>query len=339
MIFYLVTAESRNTMEQYVSAWGPAPGSRMRFLLYDDLPRLQTLDPGTYIFSDLERLSAPSIQLARQVWSVLSQAGSQVRLLNDPSRVLCRYDLLQKLFDEGINRFKAVRATESIQSLRYPVFVREEYRHTGSLTPLIHSPADLQSRLKSLRLQGFPFRDLLVVEFCNTSDREGVFQKYSAFNVGGEVIPRHVIFSRHWNVKKPDLLDPRLAAIQEEFLNTNPHKSWVKNIFDLSGIDYGRIDYSLLGDSPQIWEINTNPTVRKLTPRLTSAFETIDSPTGSAGTIPLTINQNLTEAIASEERRQRKAYRYRTMVVTLTSSHWLRAFKPGMKSLVRYLCR
>ena len=326
-------------MEQYVSSWGPAPGSRIRFLLYDDLLRLTVLNPGTYIFSDLERLSPPGLQLACQAWKALSVVGSRVRLLNNPSRVLCRYDLLQKLFDEGINPFKAIRAEESLESLHYPVFVREENSHTGSLTPLIHKQSDLVSGLRSLRLQGFPCRDLLVVEFCDTSDGAGVFRKYSAFIVGGEIIPRHVIFSRHWSVKKPDLLDPQLAEVQEEYLRTNPHKSWLAETFKLSGIEYGRIDYSLMGNKPHVWEINTNPTVRKLTPRLTSAFEAIDSPIDSGTTIPMTINQDLAEAIATEERRQRNAYRYRNVVVSLTSSQLIRPLVPMMKSFVRYLCR
>ena len=249
------------------------------------------------------------------------------------------YDLLQKLFDEGINRFKAVRGSEPLESLHYPVFVREENQHNGSLTPLIHSRSDLVRELKSLRLQGFPCRDLLVVEFCDTSDQDGVFRKYAAFIVGGEIIPRHVIFSRHWNVKNPDLVDPHLAEVQEEYLGTNPHQAWLRETFKLSGIEYGRIDYSLMENKLQVWEINTNPAVRKLTPRLTSAFEAIDSSIDSGATIPMTITQNLVKAIAREKRRQRNAYLYRNLVVNLTSSQLVKPFIPGMKSLVRYLCR
>ncbi len=339
MIFYLVTAAGKNTMEQYVSSWGPVPESRIRFVLYDDLPGLRALNLGTYIFSDLERLSPSGLQLACQTWKALALAGSQVRLLNDPSRVLCRYDLLQKLFEEGGNRFKAIRATESLQSLDYPVFVREENQHTGSLTLLLHTQRELVSGLKSLRLKGYRRKDLLVVEFCDTSDSAGIFRKYSAFIVGGEIIPRHVIFSRHWSVKKPDLIDPHLAEVQEEYLRENPHRSWLMEIFKLSGIEYGRIDYSLMGNKLQVWEINTNPTVRKLTPRLTSAFEAIDGQIASGPTIPFAIDQKLAGIIAKEKRRQRKTQQFRKMVGSLTSNQLIRPLVPIMKSFVRYSSR
>lgn len=339
MIFYLVTAEGKNAMEHYVTSWGPVPGSRMRFLQYDELLQIRALHPGTYIFSDLERLSPLELQLACQAWKTLSMAGSRVRLLNDPSRVMCRYELLQKLFDEGQNTFKVIRANNSLQSLKYPVFVREEQQHTGSLTPLMHGRRQLVSQLRGLRLRGYRRRNLLVVEYCDTSDHAGMFRKYSAFIVGGEILPRHVLFSRHWHLKKPDVIDPHLAREQEEYLFSNPHKAWLTETFKLSGIEYGRIDYSLMGNKPQVWEINTNPTVRQLTPRLTSAFEAIDCQRNSGGVIPFTITQHLAAAIAIEERRRRKAQLFQKAVRRVLSSQLIRPFIPTIKTLIRYRSR
>lgn len=339
MIFYLVTAKGQNAMEHYVNSWVTGSENRMHFLFYHDLLGMKAFVSGTYIFSDLERLLPGELIAACQLWEALSAAGPGVRLLNDPSRVLCRYDLLRKLLDEGKNNFNIIRARESLVSLHYPVFVREENEHTGSLTPLIHSQRELMGWLRTLRLQGYPLPDLLVVEFCDTSDRAGVFRKYSAFIVGGEIIPRHVIFSCHWDVKKPDLVDPHLAGVQEEYLNMNPHKSWLKETFRLSGIEYGRIDYSLLGDMPQVWEINTNPTVRKLTPRLTAAFESIDSKMDSGPTIPFAVDRKLAGVIAIEKRRHRNTQRFRKMVGTLTSNQLVRPLGTMMKSFVRYWSR
>ena len=339
MIYYLVTPDGKNAMEQYVNSWGPEPGSRIRFLLYEELPGLTALASGTYIFSDLERLSTLGLQVACQAWKALSMGGSSVRLLNNPSRVLCRYDLLRTLFDEGKNLFKAIRANEAFDSLHYPVFVREENAHTGSLTPLIHKQQELVSELRSLQVKGYRLHDLLVVEFCDTSDAAGVFRKYSAFIVGGEIIPRHVIFSRHWNVKKPDLTDSNLTGLQEEYLSENPHKGWLQETFKLSGIEYGRIDYSLMGNTPQIWEINTNPTVRKLTPRLTSAFEAIDQPVDSSPSIPFEVNQDLIKALAMEKRQRRKALRFQKLVRGLTGNQLIRPMIPVMKSLIRSLSK
>lgn len=336
MIFYLVTKEADYTMDEYMKSWGPSPGSRMQIIFYEDLLRFRNFQPGTYIFSDLERLSPPRLKIVYQVWKTLSEAGSRVQLLNDPSRVLCRYDLLQKLFDDGRNFFKAVRATESFDSLHYPVFVREENQHNGNLTAQIYNRSELVREVRSLRLQGYRRRNLLIVEFCDTSDSAGVFRKYSAFIVGGEILPRHVLFSCHWNVKKPELMDPHLDREQEEYLHSNPHRSWLAEIFQLSGIEYGRIDYSLMGDKPQVWEINTNPTVRNLTPRLTAAFDAIDCQIHSGGNMSISIKQELAQAMAIEERRQWNRILIQKVARKLASSHLIKPLEPMMKSLVRY---
>ena len=336
MIFYLVTKEANYTMDQYMRSWGPSPGSRMQIIQYEDLPRLRTLNPGTYIFSDLERLSPPRLKIACEVWNALAEAGSEVKLLNDPSRVLCRYDLLRKLFEDGRNSFKAIRASESLAGLRFPVFIREENQHNGNLTPQLFNQGELVREVRSLRRQGYRRRNLLVVEFCDTSDSVGVFRKYSAFIIDGEILPRHVIFSRNWNVKKPDLADPQFDGEQEAYLRTNPHKSWLAEIFKLSGIEYGRIDYSLMGSKPQVWEINTNPTVRQLTPRLTAAFEAIDSQILPDGNRSIPITPKLVKAMAIEERRRCNMLLIQKVAKNLAATQAIKPIAPMMNSLVRY---
>jgi hypothetical protein len=298
MIFYLVVLPGRG-MTEYMKSWGPAPNSRMRYLRYNDLRQMRELERGTYIFTEHEHLSAAELQLARQLWDTLSKAEPPVRLVNDPSKVLGRLDLLQRLFSEGINRFRAVRANEPralLASLRYPVFVREEKAHKGTLTPLLHGPDDLFRALRRLPLMGYYARDLLVVEFCDTSDGSGIIRKYSAFRIAGRIIPRHVLFGRNWNLKQPELEDPYLQAERDEYLKTNPHEAEIAHAFDLGGFDYGRIDYSLLDGGLQVWEINSNPTVRKLTPRLTACFEELDDVTAGEE-IPWAVSTELVRGL------------------------------------------
>ena len=62
-------------------------------------------------------------------------------------------------------------------------------------------------------------------------------------------------------VKNADLCNERLVAEELDFLNANPHKKDLMAIFQMAGIDYGRIDYSLHKGRIQVWEINTNPSV------------------------------------------------------------------------------
>ena len=300
MIFYLVVVP-RSGMTGYINSWGPAPNSRMRYLIYNDLRQMRQLERGTYLFTDHERLSPPQLQLARQLWATLSAAKPPVRLVNDPSKVLGRLDFLRRLYDEGTNRFRAVRASDSrevLRSLRYPVFAREERAHHGTLTPLLHTYRDLMRALRRLRVQGYYRRDLLVAEFCDTSDASGIYRKYSAFRIAGKVIPRHVLFSRSWNLKQPDLKDPGFQAEHDAYLATNPHEAEIARAFELGGFDYGRIDYSLLDGELQVWEVNSNPTVRHLTPRLTAGFEELDDVAQMPGDpIPWSVSPELDRAL------------------------------------------
>jgi hypothetical protein len=334
MIYYLVSPQGYSAIQSFALSWGPAPESRIRLMRYDDLAKVKTLASGVYVFSDLERLSPVEIGLARHVWETLSGAGPGVRLLNNPSRVLCRYDLQRRLYEMGINRFRAVRATEPLRTLRYPVFVREEHEHTGNLTPLIGHPDDLNRRLRSLRLKGYRLRDLLVIEFCDTSDQHGIFRKYSAIRVGDIILPRHLLFSRKWNLKRPDLDGPSLDREKEDYLEGHPHRDWLRAIFDTAGIEYGRIDYSFLGKDPQVWEINTNPTVKKLTPRLTEALEALEGPLPSGGAIPLTIDPEMARSVRTHVLDRLRGRSYRKMVGTFVSSQWLRPLLPLAKSLL-----
>jgi hypothetical protein len=185
--------------------------------------------------------------------------------------------------------------------------------------------------LKYLRLQGHRLSDLLVVEFCNTADAAGVFRKYSAFVVGEQILPRHLIFGRHWNLKKPDLNSEDLSREQLEYLETNPHESFLRDIFRLAHVDYGRIDYSLAGDVPQVWEINTHPTVLRLAERLTAAFEAIDSGTEEHGTMPVCFHGETLQQVQRETQARAHNRALRDALSTLGSMPVLRHIKETLR--------
>jgi hypothetical protein len=79
--------------------------------------------------------------------------------------------------------------------------------------------------------------------------------------VGDAVIPRHLYFGQDWVVKNPPDADVKSAWIREEsqHLEHNPHQQFVRDVFRLANLEYGRMDYGLLDGLPQVWEINTNP--------------------------------------------------------------------------------
>src|SRR5262249_17750721 len=109
---------------------------------------------------------------------------------------------------------------------------------------------------------GYRLRDLLVVEYCDTADGAGVFRQYCATIVGGRIIPQVLVHNRNWITKwEGRLVDPDKAREQRLYVEGNPHAEWLRATFELAGIGYGRIDYGVKDGAPQVWEINTNPTI------------------------------------------------------------------------------
>lgn len=107
--------------------------------------------------------------------------------------------------------------------------------------------------------------DLLVCEWrrCTAPFDGGLYCKFSAMRIDRHLIPRHVLFARHWQVKHPDtVVDPEPAAYERQWMETLPEHDAVNRVFDLAGVDCGRIDYGFDGEGRmQVFEINTNPMV------------------------------------------------------------------------------
>lgn len=262
MIFYVVTRQHFYTVIKYFETYGLSLASRPKLLFYDQLTNTSQLPAGTYIFSDIERLSPTDAERAAQVWKDLSKAGEQVRLMNHPTRSLRRYEMLRILYERGFNTFNIYRLTEQRIPQRFPVFIRGENDHAGNLTPLLHTQEELTAAISELWSQGQSRENKVIVEFCDTADASSMFRKYSAFIVGEQIIPAHLIFSQRWMVKfvaaVEDLGEDMLRE-ERHYMETNPHERSLLDIARLADIKYGRIDYSMLNGAIQCWEINTNP--------------------------------------------------------------------------------
>jgi hypothetical protein len=276
MIHFVVTETGSASMRAYLAGEGSALADRMRLVLYSELARMRTLPLGTWVFAEKDQLDAAHSDLAALVAERLGADGGG-RVLNDPRHVRLRVDLLRAAHDAGINQYRVWPATDirfdrhagadasdsrtvRADSLRYPVFVRYANQHTGNLSPLIDSPPNLVTALASAVANGARRHELLVVEFFDTQDEYGLYRKYSAYNVGGRVLPRTIECSREWMVKwRARLLDRERADDELRYCETNPHEAWIREMFRLARIDYGRIDYAVLDGTPQMWEINTHP--------------------------------------------------------------------------------
>jgi hypothetical protein len=261
VIFVLTTARHGYTFDAYLSEWEPELSARIRMLSYEALFRMRQVPSGTYLFTDLERLTRPEITAAQLVWNQLSDSG-RARCLNQPERFVSRYRLLKTLYQMGENQFNVYRPWELNRIERFPVFIRQTYEHGGGLTELLNSPAEVIKALGHLRLRAQALARLLIVEYCDVSDRQGVSCKYGIFKIGERVIPRHLHCSTHWMVKVQSD-DPRTVRLagEEVWYEQNPHESWARQMFALAGVDYGRVDYGVGRRGLQLWEINTNAVV------------------------------------------------------------------------------
>jgi hypothetical protein len=260
VIYFITRAHHSYTVGNYLHTWGLGLAPRIQLLPYETLFGLHDTGTGTYIFCDLDRLTRSETAVAIRIWNCLNQARPAVRLLNHPGRPLLRYELLKTLHAQGINRFQLFPLNEKRKVSRFPVFIRRA-EHDGSRTPLLETPQKLDQAVAKLLSLGESPSHLFIVEYCPTQDSAGIFRKYSAFFINGEVIPRHLIFSREWMLKLPDLIDPEKLREERAYLESNPHRDWIAKIFRLAQIDYGRIDYGLSDGIPQVWEINTNPII------------------------------------------------------------------------------
>ncbi len=356
MIFFVVEPSRSFGFRYFIE--DRAHDQRDRFHLLDPglLQRDPRFVPGTYVFT-LDDLLPAEVEAYDALWSQLGQHSPEVRLLNHPRQTMGRLALLHALHASGRSRVRAVRATEPVESLRFPVFLREETRHTGTRTPLLHSPGELRRALRKLALRGFHRGELLVVEFCDTADSEGIFRKYSAYIVGDRVIPRCLEFGNAWMVKHDARrYTPDRLIEEREFVESNPHEVALRGIFALAHVQYGRIDYALLDGALQVWEINLNPTIGRYRPhqedstevrrvrelrrdtndifygRFLAAWDALDTHPTTEDTVAVQVDERLWRAARAERAAARRGERHKRAM------EWA-AHQPVLAATWRFLKR
>ena len=262
MFHYLTVAAQARSLAFFLGGYGRALRGRFRIVPYEEiLPAgaRAELPRGHYIFTcinvGLGSHNPPSAVrvAANALHARLVELHGPGRVLTHPDRTLGRYDLLKELHRRGINRFDAWRPGEAPG--RFPAFLRDG---PGWST---REPALLdEERYRAALAAEEPGNDRLAVEFCDTASHDGWYRKYGALVIGGEVVPRHLFFSRSWFVKSSTSF-PGPGHLREElaYLESNPHAGLMREACRIGGFGYGRVDFSLLDGKPQIWEINHTP--------------------------------------------------------------------------------
>jgi hypothetical protein len=264
MIHFIVPRAQEWGIGDYLNLYAPALAPRVSVLHYEDLPERTSVASGSYIVSALDQLSVGGRRLAAELAEQLEQLGAGCRVINHPARALLRLELLETLHREGLNQHRAARANGDLSTLRFPVFLREEFRHSGTLTPLLQTRAELDRALGRAVLRGFRLPELLVVEFCETADAAGRYRKYAAFGIGSEIVTDGLCLGREWMLKAEQSELSEAALLEERaYVLGNPHERSLRRIFELARVEYGRIDYAIKDGRVETWEINLNPTIRR----------------------------------------------------------------------------
>ena len=265
MITYIVTRGGAHAVREPPGFTVGRAAGHIEIITYERAVSRSEWQVGTVIFSDLERFYSTQFREVTELHRRLAESG-RTRLLNSPSRTMGRYPLLRRLHEDGINSFDVYRADEQRTPKRFPVFLHGERDHRGPMSGLLTDKASLDSTVASLADAGVALSGVLVTEFSDVQRRDGLYHKYGVYIVGDRILPRHLYFSDHWNVKDPragippEIKEEALFAEELDYLHGNPHEVQLRPIFERAGIAYGRMDYSLRRDGGiEVWEINTNP--------------------------------------------------------------------------------
>ena len=262
MISFWVPAAGSFGIELWLAHRAPELTDHFDIRHYESLTADQDIAGGAHIFTGLDQLGAAGRAAVAALHQAVREQFPRDPVLNHPDRAARRFELLSRAYEAGINTFRARRVGDSLDGARYPVFVREESGHGGPLSGLLRNGAELDSSLRALRARGYPMADLLVIEFCDLSDGEGRFLSAAALRVGNLIIPSHMISGRHWVLKwSHSDHDERAMREYVDYVRDHPHEAWLRKAFELAGVEYGRIDYGIRGNTLQIWEINLSPSI------------------------------------------------------------------------------
>lgn len=267
----------------------------LRITPYHRALRASRLPRATYLFSDLDRLDHWELELAGRLHRLLAGAG--VKALNDPARVRLRYGLLRELKDKGLNDFDVWRVDDGRLPQRYPVFLRRERAHRGPLSDLLHDESEARAAVKTALAEGVPAHELILIEYRAEPVREGLFRKLGMHRVGDRLVETLCGHDTSWLVKRGKLgiAGQNLYDDELDIVTTDRHARELWPAFEAAEIEYGRADFGIVEGRVQVYEINTNPTVRRLTShpfpvrvraeriafrKLAEAFEAIDTNAG-----------------------------------------------------------
>src|SRR5262245_51955996 len=218
MVVFFLTYEARAPLMEFFGTWAHGCSDRVQLVYYDRLTRTREL-PGahTYVFTDLERLTPAGLAWTTELADRLGARDEAPTILNHPRRVLRRYELQRALYERGINPFRVHRALSVPDDVRFPVFLRSEHEHRVR-TSLLANAEELERALDQARTKGDDLSVLLVVEYEDVADEDGLYHRHISHLVGDAIVPGYVAYGPAWEVKwgpflEGDRLESQRASV------------------------------------------------------------------------------------------------------------------------------
>ena len=238
-------------------------GVRLERWGYPALFSAPSLPRAGYVLTDFDRLHPWQIELAGRLYRRLRGAGLAV--LNDPCRFVPRVALLRRLQAAGINRFGVWLPAEGAMPDRFPVFLRTIHAHRGAESAIISDAEAAERALEKALERGRVLSDLAFVEYAAEPEAgSGLFRKHACYRVGDRLFRAATVTEADWVAKNGTVgaaSDAHYAADLAE-QSDYPHAALMARVFDLAGVQYGRVDFGIVAGQPQIYEVNTNPDIR-----------------------------------------------------------------------------
>jgi hypothetical protein len=266
MFRFLTSTGHGYTVNALVRTSGDHDVPHCEVTTYDALLRSNHTVKAVHVFTDMERLSDSQLTTAAGLYRALRDAG--IPCLNDPAKVMGRYQLLYNLFEEGINPFTVYRADARPRPSRFPVFVRFEADHDGPMSALIKDQDELDDYFRKLVDSGRPLRGLVVIEYAAEAEPGGIWRKTGTFRIGKKNSVHHQILSDNWVIKTTvkHITNDALRLEEQAAVITNDVPEAVRRAFDIAAVEWGRADHATFRGREVVFEINTNPTVQSADP-------------------------------------------------------------------------
>lgn len=257
MIIVLTLDEGAGGINTFVEHFDRSYARRLQETTYADLLQRGVAPRAAYVFTDRNRMNLRQREMADVLRTHFRNAG--LAIYNDPIRQMGRYELLTALHAQGINDFRVFRLDDGLSQVRFPAFARRENDHNGPRTWLVHNQEELQKDIERLILWGIPREDIIVEEFQDTQDPDGCYRKFGVWRLGDAFYGHHVFSGVEWLVKAQTDEKEQSRRESDDYFHASPHTDLVCPIFDLAGIEYGRMDFGFTDGRLQVWEINDNP--------------------------------------------------------------------------------